>query len=164
MCLRLPSRRKVKRKQQRCHDQTIQENIIVKIDISIDSYCKYQCDRTILHKCPSFLRHWKIKSKKKILTRSWNKRKTTVIKNHFSDSFKKSFFYLLSLLYLIHSLKSKIPTLKIACSVRRWRSVKTKRGFLGAEAGDTCSWSKPSFLLHCAEKGIKRKNFCFSKI
>ena len=44
------------------------------------------------------------------------------------------------------------PTLKIACSVRRWRSVKTKRGFLGAEAGG--SGSKASFLLH-AEKWKK---------
>ena len=44
-----------------------------------------------------------------------------------------------------------IQTLKIAWSVRRWRSVKTKRGFLGADWG---SWSIPSFLLH-AENGEK---------
>ena len=37
-------------------------------------------------------------------------------------------------------------TLKIACRVRRWRSVKTKRGFLGAEACSAASIT--SFLLH----------------
>ena len=37
-------------------------------------------------------------------------------------------------------------TLKIACRVRRWRSVKTNRGFLGAEACSAASIT--SFLLH----------------
>lgn len=37
----------------------------------------------------------------------------------------------------------KILTLKIACSVRRWRSVKTKRGFLGAELCSAVIWSDP---------------------
>ena len=51
-------------------------------------------------------------------------------------------------------------TLKIAWSVRRWRSVNTKRGFLGAGG-----WSgEPSFLLQ-AEKTTrndrkKRKESC----
>ena len=43
-------------------------------------------------------------------------------------------------------------TLKIACRVRRWRSVKTKRGFLGAEACSAASIT--SFLLH-AETEIR---------
>ena len=45
-------------------------------------------------------------------------------------------------------------TLKIAWSVRRWRSVNTKRGFLGC-----CGWSGESSFLLQAEKYRKTAFF-----
>lgn len=45
-----------------------------------------------------------------------------------------------------------IHTLKIACSVRRWRSVKTKRGFLGAAECSETMGRESSFRLQVAKK------------
>lgn len=49
-----------------------------------------------------------------------------------------------------------LNTLKIACNVLRWRSVKTKRGFFGtAECSETMGWLS-SFLLHVVAKKNKQ--------
>jgi len=61
--------------------------------------------------------------------------------------------------YFLSFLKIKFiiikwNTLKIACSVLRWRSVKTKRGFFGtAECSETIGWLS-SFLLHVVAKKV----------
>lgn len=47
-----------------------------------------------------------------------------------------------------------IQTLKIACSVRRWRSVKTKRGFLAWDPETGGSSSEASLFLH-TEKNVQ---------
>lgn len=48
-----------------------------------------------------------------------------------------------------------VLTLKIACRVRRWRSVKTSRGFLGAGCWCSAWFAISSFLLHAEIRGIR---------
>ena len=52
------------------------------------------------------------------------------------------------LLHIIAVIYVFFLTLKIACSVRRWRSVKTKRGFLAWDPETGGSSSEASLFLH----------------
>lgn len=48
------------------------------------------------------------------------------------------------------SLEGRFVSLKMACRVRRWMSVKTRRGFFGGRFSSGCLSCSDSFRLHAA--------------